>query len=370
MTGIKNWGWALLLVMGGLTGGCDVEYQMSGEQNGVDAPDDVNGSGTTGGENIPDNVETGDVQGRICAPDGETWVMGATVYVDTEWGRLETTTDQDGYFKLEGVPVGTQTVEVEKGSFTTTIEVIIAANEVLALAANECVGDVDIAVVTGQYDNIESILNRLNIPFDEIAGSFAPSSDGSLSTDHIALMRDPARMASYDIIFFNCGMEDSWSMDANIIQNIRDYVTNGGSIYASDQAYFVLEGPFPEAADFIGNDAEPWNANVGSMGHVQGEIMNGALKSALGKDSADINYDLDSWASVEAAGEAETLISGTFEFMDMNSGDYTYSTQTITGPLAVRHTAGEGVVLYTTFHNEPQLTEDMDNLLKEFVLSL
>ena len=54
----------------------------------------------------------------------------------------------------------------------------------------------------------------------------------------------------------------------------------------------------------------------------------------------------------------------------MNSADYDYSTQTNTGPLAVRHTAGEGVVLYTTFHNEPQLTEDMDNLLKEFVLSL
>ena len=369
MTGIKNWGWTLLVVMGGMVGGCDVEYGVSGDRDGVNAPDDVDGSGTTGGENIPENVETGDVQGRICAPDGETWVAGAVVYVDTEWGRLETITDIDGYFKLEGVPEGAQTVEVEKGSFTTTIEVMISANEVLELATSECVGNVDIAVVTGQYDNIQSILNRLNIPFDEFSGYWNwEEEDVSAPTEHLELMRDPARMASFDIIFFNCGMEDTWTLEPDIIQNLKDYVTNGGSIYASDQAYYVLEGTFPEAADFVGNDEEQWSANMGTMGHVQGEIVSGALKGVLGKDSADINYDLDAWASVEAAGEAETLISGTFQYMDMNSDDF--SMQTNTGPLAVRHTVGDGVVLFTTFHNEPQLTEDMDNLLKEFVLSL
>ena len=367
MIGKNAWGWGLLLACAGWAGACDVEYGMTGDRDGVAAPDDVDGSGTTGTENIPDDVDTGDVQGRICAPDGETWVSGATVYVDTEWGRLETTTDQDGFFKLEGVPVGNQIVEVEKGSFTTSISVTIAADEVLQLASSECVGDVDIAVVTGSYDNIQSILERLNIPYDEIAGTW-DMYGSSTTLDVIDFLRDPARLAEYDIIFFNCGMDDMWTLESDLMQNLQDYVGNGGSIYASDQAYYVLEGPFPDAADFVGNDNEQYSAYVGSMGHVEGSILNTSLKSALGKDFADINYDLESWASIEAAGEAEVLIEGEFQWMDWSA--YDSGPNTTRGPLAVRHEYGDGVVLYTTFHNEPQLTDDMDNLLKEFVLSL
>lgn len=362
MSKFGMWGVALATV---LVMGCDVEYGINQEGDGVGAPDSLDGEGTTGGENIPDSVERGDVQGRICAPDGETWVQGAVVYVDTEWGRLSTTTDVDGFFKLEGVPVGAQEVLIEKGSYSASVDVVISANELLQLANDECIGDVDIGVFSGSYDNIQSILQRLSIPYDEINGAW---DDLGNEPEHIEFLKDPARMAEYDILFFNCGIDAQWTLEPIIVQNIRDYVENGGSIYASDQAYYVLEGAFPNAADFMGNDVDAYAAYVGSVGHVTGDIRNPALKSALGKETAEINYDLDSWASIEAANEAEVLIEGTFSFVDMESMDF--DSQSHHGPLAVRHTAGSGVVLYTTFHNEPQITEDMDNLLREFVLSL
>jgi len=356
------WGMTLSAV---LFTGCDVEYGINQDGERIDAPDSINGGGTTGGESIPDNVALGDLQGRICAPDGEFWVQGAVVYVDTEWGRLSTTTDADGFFKLEGVPVGGHEVHIEKGSFSASVSVVIQADELLQLANDECIGDVDIGVISGSYDNIQNILQRLSIPYDEINGAWDYM--GS-EPEHVAFLKDPSRMAKYDILFFNCGIDDSWTFEPSIIQNIKDYVENGGSIYASDQAYYVLEGPFPSAADFMGDDADTWAAYVGTMGHVTGDIRNPSLKTALGKETADINYDLDSWASIRAAGNAEVLIEGTFSWMDMNSMDY--SPQSHHGPLAVRYAAGSGLVLYTTFHNEPQITEDMDNLLKEFVLSL
>ena len=118
----------------------------------------------------------------------------------------------------------------------------------------------------------------------------------------------------------------------------------------------------------MGDDSDSWAAYVGTTGHVTGDVRNASLQVALGKDTAEINYDLDSWASIEAADEAEVLIDGTFTWMDMASTDF--SSHTHHGPLAVRYTSGKGVILYTTFHNEPQITEDMDNLLREFVLSL
>ena len=195
-----------LMLAAVIMAGCDVEYAINQDNDGVGAPDNVDGQGTTGGEGIPENVARGDVQGRICAPDGETWVQGAVVYIDTEWGRLSTTTDVDGYFKLEDVPVGNHEIQIEKGSFSASVEVVIAENELLQLATDECVGDVNIGVISGYYDNIQSILQRLAIPYDEIMGGM---DDYGNEPEHIEFLRDPARMANYDILFFNCGIDDS-----------------------------------------------------------------------------------------------------------------------------------------------------------------
>src|SRR5688500_15804490 len=70
----------------------------------------------------PDEPQFGTVEGRVCSPDGNTWLSEANIYVkieltDGEEGRVETFSDVDGRFVLEGVPVGPQILLIEKGSF-------------------------------------------------------------------------------------------------------------------------------------------------------------------------------------------------------------------------------------------------------------
>ena len=83
-----------------------------------------------------------------------------------------------------------------------------------------------------------------------------------------------------------------------------------------------------------------------------------------------MNDDLDGWASIEAAGEAEVLFEGSYPWLDWDTGGMAGTPNMHMGPLALRYSVGSGVVLYTTLHNESQLIEDMDNLLIECVLSL
>ena len=109
--------------------GCEIQYGLNEGTELVTGADSQDGQGTTGGEDIPDSVATGSLQGRVCAPNGAGWIVGATVYIDTEWGRLETTSDENGWFVLEGVPEGDYTVHFIKGSFESSMDVRIIADE-------------------------------------------------------------------------------------------------------------------------------------------------------------------------------------------------------------------------------------------------
>ena len=112
-------------------------------------------------------VEAGAVEGRVCAPDGETYLSLATVTVLTDYGNVTGLTDGEGYFLIDAIPVGTWPIIVEKGSFSVSHEVTIEAGQRTSLATEVCVpldpGTVDIAVVTGSYDSIEDVLDVLAI---------------------------------------------------------------------------------------------------------------------------------------------------------------------------------------------------------------
>ena len=133
-----------------------------------DSDDDING----GEGNYDPDAPNGGVSGRICAPSQNVYVADAEVYIEFEDGtRLSTQTDADGYFTLEGVPVGTYTVHVEKGSFGATFDVTITEGTITELAQDECLeGDIEIAVVTGSYDDVGGILTRLGLSYDAYDG--------------------------------------------------------------------------------------------------------------------------------------------------------------------------------------------------------
>lgn len=308
---------------------------------------------------IPDGIPTGGITGRICAPDQETWVVGARVYVEHEWGVTETLTGQDGWFVLEKLPLGEQVVHVEKGKFGVQVQVEVFEGEITELPNYECLqqGDVKIAVVTGDYDAIGEMISDLNLTFDSI--------NGRTSDEYIHFLRDEDWLAEYDLIFFNCGMGFDWTLhQEEVVGNLRDYVSAGGSVYASDWAYFLVEAAWPGKQTFYGDDAALGDAFVGEAGSVNAKVLDPAMIALLGSETASINFDLGAWAAATEA-KGEVLIEGQYAYYDYD----TFQSGTQYGPLAFRMT-DNGSVTYTSFHNEQQTTVDMIHILQEIILAL
>ena len=328
---------------------CTPDYTVS-EQPDVENPLDD-----------PD-FEGGGVTGRVCAPAEHVWVAGADVWIEHDYGTASTQTDTDGYFTLTGVPAGTYTVNIQKGAFQTELSVEIIDGELTVLSEDTCLQDEDvqIAVVTGMYDSIEHVLDRLGIEYDLVYGDWGP--------DATTFLTDPARLDQYDIIFFNCGMSEDWiyTHESVVAQNLRDYVANGGAFYASDWAYYTVEASHPQKFDFFGDDTDSEGAKIGEEGLVTATVKDADIASALGSATASINYDLPIWAGMQASSNPSyVMLEGV-----VSTGDYWGNTQTLNAPLAAKSNDAGGTVLFTSFHNEAQSTSDMDVILQEIIFDL
>ena len=345
--------------------GCS-EYDIRSNTETPGAPGDTDSDPNNGGGEYDPNAPTGDIYGRICAPSQNIYVADAEVWIQFDDGtRLSAQTDANGYFTLEGVPVGTYTVNVTKGSFSTTFDVVVNDGVVTELAEDECLeGDIEIAVVTGAYDDVGGILSRLGLSYDTFDG------DPYGSFEYEQLLSNPSRLAQYDIIFFNCGMDDSWAYGYGgislneIRQNLREFVQNGGSIYASDWAYYMIEAPFPSLITFAGDDASYSSAAVGESGYYTVNVLDSGLQTLLGSSNADINYDLPSWVVPASTASGEVLVRGSVLFYENWTNMVTKDV-----PLVIAG-SDNGRILYTSFHNEAQTTLDMDRMLEQMALDL
>jgi hypothetical protein len=307
---------------------------------------------------------SGSVSGRICDPSGSGWVAHARVWVEVDTDGdgvtetvIETTTDADGRFVLEGLPPGTWEVHVEKGSFSTsfTVEVTDGSFE---LPDDECLDPgVDIAVLRGSYDVTEEILETLGLSYDLIEQG---------GTTQLDFLRDEARLASYDIVFLNCGMDEDWLYTGTerVTSNLVKFVEDGHSLYASDWAFLAVEAAFPDAIDFYGDDAFLFDAYGGDDGTLEADVVDPTMQALLGSAVADIHYDLAGWVmAVGTESATEVLVRGSpVSLWEPHPLEDV--------PLAVRFEAGAGRVVFTTFHNEPQITSDMELMLREIILSL
>ena len=223
---------------------------------------------------------------------------------------------------------------------------------------------VKVAVVLGDYDNVGGLLNELEIPFDSYGHS-----------NYMNLLTNPDLLAEYDIIFFNCGMPNDWVASRGIVSsNLRDYVEDGGSIYASDWAHGIVEATFPYAIDFHGDDDivnpeefgyETHNhPYVGSSQNVLADVLDPTMAGAIGNSQASLYYDLDAWVLPQSAGPSSSVM--------LQGSVYSYTDRVRLidqAPLALKFSEG-GSVIFTSFHNEHQMTQDMEKALKEIILSL
>lgn len=295
---------------------------------------------------------TGGIQGNIYAANGNP-VGGATVYAASNLGNT-TITNNLGYYLLSGVATGTQTIYITKGSWSLNFQATIAEGQTTIAPSKtfEASAAPRMAVIPnpGDYDDIGAIITNLGYTFDAYSLS-------DLTTNWPAI-------ANHDIIFFNCDAGVNPLATNNTVKsNLQQFVQNGGSLYASDWAFEFVENTFPNSIDFYGDDTNPSAPKIGdSASSVEATIVDPTLQTALGKSTVYINYNLGGWVVVDNPGSGTTtLLRGT---VSTTAG--TLSNK----PLAVQFNSGSGTVIFTTFHNEAQVTTDMRAILQYFIFGL
>ncbi|MEC8193289.1 MAG: carboxypeptidase-like regulatory domain-containing protein [Myxococcota bacterium] len=353
--------------------GC-TEYKLEAGADAFPADDTASDGWGSGSDDTatPSGYDSG-IRGRVCDSLGDGWVVGAYVYTtfDTDGdgehdARVEDSTDIEGRFHLTGLPGGRDyVVNVVKGSFELTFDVSLTSGT-YEIPEEECaLAPPRIAVISGDYDHIEDIIASMGLEYTLFEGSY-------YSEDYLNFLRDPAAMAEFDIIFFNCGVNTDWYAyyPDEVRGNIRDFVIAGGSVYASDWAYFFVESSFPAWLTFYGNDAEYGAAQRGVAGTSMARVEDLTMQAIIGEPLAEINFDLDLWVVLESVGpDVDVLLSASVQAYTDMSGLYTSTISE--APIAARFNVGEGRVIYTAFHNEHAATTlDMTDILEEIILSL
>jgi hypothetical protein len=306
----------------------------------------------------------GSVSGRVCTPDGASWLADARVWVElVDGSRIETTSDGDGQWRLDGVPPGDHVVHMQHGSFSAEVAVTVASASVVHIPEDACAiaSDLKIAVVDGIWDDVYSVL--INVGVD-------PSNIDRFDGDWAAvLVGDYAVLAGYDIVLVNCG---AWAgpflASPLYAANLAQYVQEGGSLYVSDEAYDVVERAFPAMIDFYGDDLVPAAADRGQVtASVTATITDASLAASMGQASIELHYPFGAWAVMtEVVPAVRVYIRG-----DATVTDAAGATATLSDvPHTVGFAVGEGRVIYTSFHQEPGLNLAAQRVLQLLVFEL
>ncbi len=305
---------------------------------------------------IETSNETGIVTGTIVTPNGSK-VGGATIEVASN-SSYKTKTNNEGEFSFS-VPSGEQRLKVFSGSgdiFRTSLNVSVTID------ATANIGDIvldnpgSIAYLAGDYDNIQDII------------------DDSLGYSMVAISSEDLQnlnaLNAYDLIFLNCGEfavgnSSLGQTEQDLIRsNLNSYITNGGKAYGSDWAItYFAPACTVDSLEEIGINFEINNTIfgendvcfklIGVEQEVTANVVDANLSTLIGS-TAEVNYDLPGWANIETG----------LSF----SGNVLLSNPTL-GIMAFDQSIGDGHVLFTTFHNEANITEDMEEILEYFIFN-
>jgi hypothetical protein len=312
---------------------------------------DLKGFGLTGPQSC------GALRGRICAPDGNTWLSGARVWIKLSNGKIvEGKTDLDGYYYLPCVDAGQHKVYVQKGSFSTDFNVSVVKGKTNNQTTPVCVdaSRTKIAVIDGEYDKIQNILDRLKLTY-----TFYSQKGGK---DPERLLKSLSAMKKYNIIFLNCGIDESF-LNSTVANNLRQFVKGGGSIYASDFSYDFIEVAWPNAMDWAGNDQTRNAAEKVSGATITAKVLSTLLQKRLGgRTQIPLKFDLCPCAAADAAGTGTNVLMTGDRQKNGNPKQ----------PLAIqfRPEPKGGNVIYTTFHNEEQSSRTIDIILRTLIFEL
>lgn len=366
-------------------------------------------------EQIPSDLVTGTVMGKVLAQNGTTPIPMATVFVDVNGEIYLTLTNKQGDFSLEA-PSGTHPMYIESGRgkiFRTLTTVTVPENRTTTIPN----GTVKLqqagtlAYIAGAFDNIQDIIiTQLGYTADEITVA---------DLDNLTLLQ------SYSGLFLNCGK--SGILDANKYSNLLAFVNAGGSIYASDWAVEYLTGDgnmktpsshsahtgnktcVPEIGGFVDDTLLCTDKMGPSIMLYATSILPTDIQTYMGVTTIDINYDLGGWEQIldlasppwevliEDATYGPLAIRMTFPGVGnklspkqdwvtichippgnpANAHTITIAMSALPAHLAHGDYVGScqgngGTIYYTTFHNHVQgaVSPDMQKMLEYFILNL
>ena len=185
---------------------------------------------------------------------------------------------------------------------------------------------------------------------------------------------EPAKIAEYQVIFLTCsGYPEKWlaaslgagdrpntqvfAPDPEVYatgqKNLRDFVSRGGTLYASDKHFGLVASAFPEFVDF-------GRAEMGQRQNLVAKVEDVGLRELVGPTLA-LDFDQPNWQPAAFRGEGVVpLLTGEYQAMDG---------QVRTAPLLVKFAVGDGMVIFTSFHNEKNNNENEIKLLKYLVFA-
>jgi hypothetical protein len=193
------------------------------------------------------------------------------------------------------------------------------------LCDDKCKFSLKIGVTKRNYDHVQNILDRINIPYD----------------DNIVI---DGNISKYDIVFMNC-IYNHQNLIKEVSNMLDSYIKNGGVVYLTDLNYVFLsyeDSPFSKIFKFA--DRIPkgkYNVFIEDVG----------LKEALKKEKIDIDIDL----------------SGDVANLEPDVKPRIYLKDEKSRPFSLSLEYGKGYVFFSTYHNAVQGT-DQDIALKYFIL--
>ena len=186
---------------------------------------------------------------------------------------------------------------------------------------------------------------------------------------------DKNKMAEFDVIFLTCsGVPVAWlgakigpgerldteAYEPNekalkpVYESLNQFVSRGGTLYASDLHYTLVARAFPDYA-------RPDQAQRGVKDQkVNAQVVDPGLRELIGGEMP-LQFDMEGWYPAAFAGEKlTTYLRGTYR---PQMGEPRQAA------FLVKFPYHDGTVIFTSFHNEKQNSETELKLLRYLVFS-
>jgi hypothetical protein len=190
-----------------------------------------------------------------------------------------------------------------------------------------------IMISPSRYDDVQKVLQRLGSQY---------ANGRQLNGQQMLRLGDPSFLSGTELLFLNCGAEglSQVAADPKVCHQLRAWVENGGTLYASDWACDVVAASFGDRVKFGGK--------VGKAETLAARVSDPDLARQLNY-SVSLTFNLGGWVRItQYPADAEVYLT-----------DAQYS-----GPLAIGVIVGKGRVVFTSFHHHAQPSgSDEDKLL-------